>query len=87
MATRRIVASERTILEKDDVEKKSDIAPAVPKCVLPRYSPIHSDPPPVVHPLTTDPQGCHLQAPRLYNGHDCRPHWLLFPHCQHRLPR
>ncbi|PNP57960.1 hypothetical protein THARTR1_02118 [Trichoderma harzianum] len=31
MATRRIVNSERTILEKDDTEEKSNISPAVPK--------------------------------------------------------
>lgn len=32
MATRRIIGSERTILEKDDhIEEKSNIAPAVPK--------------------------------------------------------
>ncbi|KAF4122596.1 VMA21-like domain [Geosmithia morbida] len=34
MATRRIVGSERTILEKDDVDQKSNIAPAVPKDVI-----------------------------------------------------
>lgn len=39
MATRRIVASERTILEKDDThEEKSNIAPAVPKYVVPRVA-------------------------------------------------
>lgn len=32
MATRRIIATEKTILDKDDpVEEKSDIDPAVPK--------------------------------------------------------
>lgn len=32
MATRRIVSSEKTILEKDDTaEEKSNISPAVPK--------------------------------------------------------
>jgi hypothetical protein len=32
MATRRIIATEKTILDKDDpIEEKSDIAPAVPK--------------------------------------------------------
>ncbi|RFU72829.1 vacuolar atpase assembly integral membrane vma21 [Trichoderma arundinaceum] len=35
MATRRIIASERTILEKDDTaEEKSNISPAVPKDVI-----------------------------------------------------
>ncbi|KAK4062624.1 uncharacterized protein Triagg1_9865 [Trichoderma aggressivum f. europaeum] len=34
MATRRIVNSERTILEKDDTEEKSNISPAVPKDVI-----------------------------------------------------
>ena len=39
MATRRIVSSEKTILEKDDyAEEKSNITPAVPKCVLPPSS-------------------------------------------------
>lgn len=32
MATRRIIATEKTILDKDDhIEEKSNIAPAVPK--------------------------------------------------------
>ncbi|KAJ4173482.1 vacuolar ATPase assembly integral membrane protein vma21 [Fusarium falciforme] len=35
MATRRIIATEKTILDKDDpIEEKSDIAPAVPKDVI-----------------------------------------------------
>ncbi|GAO14448.1 hypothetical protein UVI_02031590 [Ustilaginoidea virens] len=35
MATRRIVSSEKTILEKDDyAEEKSNITPAVPKDVI-----------------------------------------------------
>ncbi|KAL7927462.1 hypothetical protein ACQKWADRAFT_276799 [Trichoderma austrokoningii] len=34
MATRRIVNSEKTILEKDDSEEKSNISPAVPKHVI-----------------------------------------------------
>ncbi|KAJ4151424.1 hypothetical protein LMH87_012125 [Akanthomyces muscarius] len=35
MATRRINASERTVLEKDDTEnEKSDISPAVPQHVI-----------------------------------------------------
>ncbi|KAH0498825.1 hypothetical protein TgHK011_006055 [Trichoderma gracile] len=35
MATRRIVASEKTILEKDDTaQEKSNISPAVPKDVI-----------------------------------------------------
>ncbi|KAL7942393.1 hypothetical protein V8C42DRAFT_332248 [Trichoderma barbatum] len=34
MATRRIVSSERTILEKDDTEEKSDTSPAVPSHVI-----------------------------------------------------
>ncbi|KAG5982239.1 hypothetical protein E4U55_002155 [Claviceps digitariae] len=35
MATRRIISSEKTILEKDlDPEEKSNIAPAVPKHVI-----------------------------------------------------
>ncbi|KAK3182273.1 vacuolar ATPase assembly integral membrane protein vma21 [Lecanicillium sp. MT-2017a] len=35
MATRRIVASEKTVLEKDDTAtEKSDISPAVPKDVI-----------------------------------------------------
>ncbi|GAB0136519.1 hypothetical protein EsDP_00004819 [Epichloe bromicola] len=35
MATRRIIGSEKTILEKDDQpEERSDIAPAVPKHVI-----------------------------------------------------
>lgn len=36
MATRRIVASEKTFLEKDDhPEEKSNISPAVPRSVAP----------------------------------------------------
>lgn len=39
MATRRIIATEKTILDRDDaVEEKSNISPAVPKCDL---SPSH----------------------------------------------
>ncbi|POR31628.1 Vacuolar ATPase assembly integral membrane protein VMA21 [Tolypocladium paradoxum] len=35
MATRRIISSEKTILEKDDrTEEKSNISPAVPKHVI-----------------------------------------------------
>ncbi|PTB64164.1 hypothetical protein BBK36DRAFT_1124714 [Trichoderma citrinoviride] len=35
MATRRIIASEKTILEKDDTaQEKSNISPAVPKDVI-----------------------------------------------------
>ncbi|KAM5361609.1 hypothetical protein ACJZ2D_013003 [Fusarium nematophilum] len=35
MATRRIIASEKTILDKDDpVEEKSNTSPAVPKEVI-----------------------------------------------------
>lgn len=43
MATRRIVASEKTVLEKDDTAtEKSDISPAVPKYTFP--SPETPDP-------------------------------------------
>ncbi|EXU96671.1 VMA21-like domain protein [Metarhizium robertsii] len=34
MATRRIISTEKTILEKDDQPEKSNISPAVPKDVI-----------------------------------------------------
>ncbi|KPM43621.1 hypothetical protein AK830_g2918 [Neonectria ditissima] len=54
MATRRIIATEKTILDADEpVEEKSNISPAVPKCDL-------SLPIPIPDPhLALDNGTCH----------------------------